>query len=755
MKLKRLYIMSFFLCIIIICLTNYLTCGQNVTENIPDYKNPALTIEERTADLLKRMTIEEKVAQLIPQYKNFTVKTGIPNRLGIPTLLVSECLHGAAADSATSFPQAIALGSTWDTELVERIATVIAKECRALGIHQCYAPELAVVRDPRWGRTEENYGEDAYLVSRMGVAFINGLQGKGEKRFDKDHIIATAKHFVADGEPTAGDNGAAMDLSERTLREVHLLPFKAAIMEANVGSIMPAHHSLNGIPCHANKHILIDILRKEYGFNGFVAYDNWDINRLYTVFGVAESMQEAARLALEVQVDQDLAIMAPWGDERAYSTPLLKALKEDKIPIELVNNAVTNNLKAKFILGLFDEDISIDKKTNIQGDKKKINVKDIAAVEANREQPVGITRKNYKEILKSKEHDLLALEAARKALILLKNEGYLLPLDKSKLRKIAVIGPNANEIRLGGYSTAKPKYFSTVLEGIKKYVGNNVEVLYEEGCSLYNTSTENIPDAVNAAKESDVSILVLGGSEKTCKENEDRDDLNLTGAQQELVKAVVKTGKPVTVVLLHGRPLSIEWIAENVAAVLDGWYLGQECGTAVAEAMFGEINPGGKLSMTIPRNVGQVPCYYNKLPTGRPRRLFQSSHEPLFPFGYGKSYTTFKFGNIGLSKSEIQMNDTAIVSIDVTNTGNRRGDEVVQLYIHDEYASLVRPQKELKGFKRISLEPGQTKKVSFPISSRELQFWKDGKWIVEPGNFKIMIGSDSVELKTIKLKVMD
>lgn len=757
MKSIRLNAVSLFMCVIIICFSNFNVFGQIhekkgiISKNTPDYKNPRLPIEERVSNLLSRMTVKEKVFQLASQYPNANF------RLRIPNLVAGECLHGAVGDSATCFPQAIALASTWDTKLVERIATVSAKECRALGIHQCFAPVLAVVRDPRWGRTEENYGEDSFLVSRIGVAFINGLQGKGEKRFDKDHIIATAKHFVADGEPTAGDNGAAMDLSERTLREVHLLPFKAAVQEAKVGSIMPAHHSLNGVPCHANKHILIDILRKEYGFDGLVVSDNRDIRQLYDIFHFAESMQAAEKLSLEAQIDQELAMGEPWINRRAYGPPLLKSLEEGKIPIEYIDKAVSRVLKAKFMLGLFDNGIPVDPKMDMlktindietgRGGKADIEIK-------TKLRPSGTPRKGFKRIIKSKEHDLLALEAARKALILLKNEGNLLPLDKLKLKRIAVIGPNANEVRIGGYSTRRPKYFVTVLEGIKKFLGKDVEVLYEEGCSLYNNSTENIGNAVEATKKSDVSILVVGGSERTCRENEDRDDLNLVGAQQELIKAVVATDKPVVVVLIHGRPLSITWTAENVPAILDGWYLGQECGTAIAEALFGEINPGGKLTMTFPRNVGQVPCYYNKLPTGRRRRLFQSSHEPLFPFGYGKSYTTFEFSEPEISSSQILKGDTAIVSVDITNTGNRQGDEVVQLYIHGISRTVIRPIKELKGFERISLKPGQTKKIFFTISTKELQFWNNGKWIVESCNFEIMVGPNSVDLKTVKLKVI-
>ncbi|MEA2006402.1 MAG: glycoside hydrolase family 3 N-terminal domain-containing protein [Acidobacteriota bacterium] len=734
--------------------------GKNTVENLPPYKNPKLTLEERVNDLLSRMTIEEKAHQLASFFPNANV------RLGIPHIQAGEALHGVCLPKSTSFPMAIALASTWDPDLIEEMANIIAKEARALGVHHVYSPMLGVARDPRWGRTEESYGEDPYLVSRIGVAFINGLQGTGEHRFDENHIIATAKHFIADGEPIAGLNGSAFDVSERTLHEVFLPPFKAAVEEAKVGSIMPAHHSLNDVPCHANKHIMNDILRDTYGFDGLVVSDNNDIFKLMHFMRVAKTWTEAARLSLEVGIDTELAWERSWDTGRAYGAPLVEGVKNGTIPIALLDKAVKNVLRAKFMLGLFDdgEDVVTWQDYEMSGDKGKTDYKEVTYAESIRGRDLGSDyfnqldrltnpRKNAEEILNDPAHNKMALEVARKAIILLKNDNNILPLNKARLKRIAVIGPNADEELLGGYSTPKVRYFVSVLDGIRNHVGDEVEVLYAEGVSLEDFGRENIDESVAIARKSDVAIVVIGGNEVTCKENEDRDDLGLVGKQQELVEAVYATGTPVVIVLLHGRPLAIEWIKNHVPAIIDGWYLGQETGNAVADVLFGEVNPGGKLPMTVPRNVGQVPNYYNMMRAGRPGRYFKSKAEPLWPFGHGLSYTTFEYSNLKVAPTS---STSALVSVDITNTGEREGDEVVQLYIHDEYSSVVRPIMELKRFKRITLKPGEKMTVNFTLEKDAFAFYdeKTEEWIVEPGDFNIMIRSSSADIRVSKMLLL-
>jgi len=722
-------------------------------ESPPAYKNAKLPIEKRVADLLPRLTLEEKAHQMASFFPNANV------RLGIPHMQAGEALHGICLPHGTSFPMAIALAGTWDPDIIEDMTTIIAKESRALGVHHVYSPMLSITRDARWGRTEESYGEDPYLASRIGVAFIKGLQGTGEERFDENHVIATAKHYVADGEPIAGLNGSAYDVSERMLHEAHLPPFRAAVEEAQVGSIMPAHHSLNGVPCHANKHIMNDVLRGMYGFDGLVVCDNNDIFNLMEFMRIAKSMAEAARLSLEAGVHTELAWERPWETGRAYGALLVVGVKDGTVPIELVDNAVRHVLRAKFELGLFDDGREIPEWQDFElsEDKGKTGYKVVTYSDSIRGRDLGgdyfntldrLTnpREDADEVLNDETHNKMALEVARKAIILLKNENDVLPLNKAELKRIAVIGPNANEEILGGYSTPQARYFVTVLDGIRNYVGDDAEVLYAEGVSLEDLERENIDEAVSIASRSDVAILVIGGNEITTKENEDRDSLDLVGKQQELVEAVHATGTPVVVLLLHGRPLSITWIEEHVPAILDGWYLGQETGNAVADVLFGEVNPGGKLQMTIPRNVGQVPIYYNIMPPGRPGQYFKSTAEPLFVFGHGLSYTTFEYSGLQVARTS---STSGTASVTITNTGDVKGDEVVQLYVKDEYASVVRPAMELKRFQRISLDPGEKKTVTFTLDKDAFAFYDESTndWVVEPGAFEIMVGSSSQDIR--------
>jgi len=725
----------------------YSGCTQDKAQQLVIFNdNNSMKIEA----IIAKMSLQEKVHQLATQYPNANM------RLGIPNITANECLHGIKMDSATIFPQAIAMASTWNPELIERMGTVVAKESRAYGIHQCYTPMLAVVRDARWGRTEESYGEDPYLVGKIGASYIRGLQGMGSQRFDKNHIIATAKHFVADGEPMAGDNGAAMDVSDYTLHNVHLYPFRLAIEEAKVGAIMPAHHLLNGIPCHANKYTLNTILRGELGWDGLIVSDNGDLRGLKSNFNYVENWEQAAKKGLEVGIDQELALFQGWNDNRMYGDNLIAAVKDGVVSEKMIDKAVAHVLRAKFQLGLFDENISLNDRFDVikhpdNGEPKKL-VSQHDAEMFKKSLYVGIPRNNWRKIVFDKKSDSLALEVAHKSIVLLKNEKNTLPLKMGRYKNIAVIGPNANSIRLGGYSPDKPRYYVSIFEGIKKFVGSDVEVHFAEGCD-FNGTTSKIQEAVDLALKSDFVVLVIGGSEETCRENQDVDDLYLPKNQQLLEEAIKATGKSYVVILLNGRPISIEYSAQNAPAIIEGWYLGQETGTAVADVLFGKVNPSGKLPITFPRNAGQCPLFYNKLKTGRPRNLYKSIASPLYSFGFGLSYTTFKIGVPVLEKAKISNGETTSVSVVVKNTGKYIGEEVIQLYIHDLISERVRPLKELRNFAHVSLKPGESKKVVMEIGKQQLEYWNDGKWIIEPGDFDVMIGTNSDKLSKVVLTV--
>lgn len=730
-----------FILFAIVCLQFSTIQAQEKTGYVP------LTQQERqkVALLLSKMTVEEKAHQLASFYPNAN------KRLNIPHMQAGEALHGIVAAGATSFPQAISLASSWDTDLVERVSTVIAKEARAMGIQHCYTPMLGVLRDARWGRFEEGYSEDPYLVSKIGVAFINGLQGTGKNRFNKDHVVATAKHFVADSEPLLGANGAAVEISLRSLHEIHLAPFRAAVEEAHVGSIMPAHHTLNGVPCHINTYTLNDVLRRAYGFDGLVVSDNNDLRWVQDRLFATESREETILKALEAGVHTELAFKQTWADKRMYGPLLVNAVKNGKVPMKLLDDAVRKVLEFKIALHLEEEENPLGKEmTELQKGTKDADVNaDVffSQIDGSLSSP----RSNYKTVLSNPAHDVLALEAARKSIILLKNANNLLPFKKDQFKKIAVIGPNADTIRLGTYSTQQPKHFITVKQGIESLADKNTKILYAKGTDIQHPKDSQITEAVAVANQADVCILVLGDDEKTVMENVDRDDIALPGDQNKLMQAIVATGKPVVLVLLHGRPPGIQWAKDHVPAILDGWFLGQESGTVIAEAIFGAINPSGKLTVTYPRNVGQVPAFYNTLIPGRPREMWGTAQGATYPFGYGLSYTQFKYAEVKLSKSTMNNKETVFAEVEVTNVGNVAGDEIVQLYLRDDISSLARPIKELKGFKRISLQPGASQKVSFPISSRALEFWKDGQWITEPGSFTVMIGPNSEELKKTTL----
>ncbi|MFD2727649.1 beta-xylosidase [Hyunsoonleella rubra] len=712
---------------VILILTFLISCKSE--EKVSDNQE----INQKVEKLLSQMTLGEKIAEM-------TQDAPANERLGIPYMKYGEALHGLWLvldyyGNTTVYPQAIAAASTWQPELVKKMASQTAIEARALGVTHCYSPNLDVISgDPRYGRVEESYGEDPYLVSRMGVAFIQGLQGMGEERFDENHVLATAKHFIGYPENRRGINGGFSDMSERRLREVYLPPFEAAIKEAKIGSLMPGHQDYNGIPNHMNTWLLKDILRDELGFDGLIVSDNNDIARLGTMHFIAETRTKSAILGLKAGVDMDLVI-GKIEKLAAYNSKVLKDTITKNPELEkYIDKATSRILTAKYQLGLFDtEPKEIDTKTVYAG---------------------------------RKEHQDFAYEMAKKAIILLKNDNNVLPLDISKIKSLAVIGPNAHEERpakgtyslLGGYSGLPPFYVSA-LDGIKAKVGDKVKINYAKGCDLLSNSKAGFPAAIAAAKKSEAVVLVIGGSRKTGGEGVDRADLNLYGVQQELVKAIHKTGKPVVAVLINGRPLSINYVAENIPSILETWYLGMRSGDAIADAIFGDVNPGGKLTVSFPRYVGQLPVTYLERPDfiGSGKGLFKDADKsPLFPFGYGLSYTTFEYGTPKLENESIPVDGSTTISVDITNTGDREGDEVVQMYVRDDYASVGRYLKLLKGFERITLKPGETKTVSFNLGFDELNILnQELKKVVEPGTFTISIGASSSneDLKTATLTV--
>ncbi len=743
------------------------------------YKNSDLSAARRVKDLLSRMTLEEKAAQMMcvwqkkaetlvdddgdfdlhkakaafkhgrglgqvgrpsdagrgknarqmAELTNAIQKFFIENsRLAIPVIFHEECLHGHAAIDATSFPQPIALGATFDIDLVESLFTMTAEEARLRGTHQALTPVVDVARDPRWGRVEETYGEDPYLVSRLGIAAVRGFQGDASFS-DKKRVIATLKHFAAHGEPESGMNCAPVNVSERLLRETFLFTFKEALDKGGAISVMASYNEIDGVPSHASKWLLRDVLRKEWGFSGFVVSDYyaiWELGYRPDTHGhfVAKDSKQSCALAVRAGVNIEL----PEPDCYLHLVELVRqgVLKESEL-----DDLVAPMLFWKFQMGLFD-DPYVDPE----------EAERVVGSDANRE---------------------LARQAAQKSITLLKNENDLLPLDLNKLQSIAVIGPNANRSLLGGYSGV-PKHNVTVLDGIKAKVGKRAKVLYSEGCKITISGSWNqdevipsnpdedrkmIAQAVKVARRADVIVLVIGGNEQTSREAwslnhlGDRTSLDLIGRQEELVKAMVATGKPVVVFLFNGRPLSINYVSREVPAIFECWYLGQETGRAVADCLFGDVNPSGKLPITIPRSAGHLPAFYNYKPSARRGYLFDDV-SPLYAFGCGLSYTTFAIENVRLAKKKINRDGSTRVLADVTNTGKREGAEVVQMYIRDLVSSVTRPIKELKGFQRVELRPGETKRVAFDIGPESLAFYDlNMKRVVEPGEFEIMIGNSS------------
>lgn len=754
---------------------------------IPPYKDPALPPEKRVKDLLSRMTLEEKAAQMIGIWQkkaeallddqgNFDAEkarayfnkgnglgqVGRPSdagkgknaremavltnsiqqffiensRLGIPVVFHEECLHGHAAVGATSFPQPIALAASFDPDLVRSVFAMTAEEARLRGTHQALTPVVDVARDPRWGRVEETYGEDPYLVSRLGIAAVEGFQGDGAFG-DKKHVMATLKHFAAHGQPESGVNCAPVNISERVLRETFLYPFKEALQKAGAVSVMAAYHELDGIPCHANRWLLREVLRREWGFAGFVVSDYyavWELSDRPDTHGhrVARDKKEAALLAVRAGVNIEL----PEPDCYLH---LVELVREGKLEEAELDALVAPTLHYKFKFGLF-EDPYVDP--------------------ARAEEVVGC-----------EAHRKLAMQAARESITLLKNEDKLVPLDLSRIKSIAVIGPNADRELLGGYS-GKPRFYTSLLEGIRSKVGDRVKVPYSEGCKITlggswnqdlvtppnpEEDRKSIREAVATARSADVVVLAIGGNEQTSREGwskshlGDRASLRLVGMQEELFKALMATGKPVIVFFFNGSPLETPYIDEHAPVIFECWYLGQETGGALADVLFGDYNPSGKLPISIPRSAGHVPAFYNYKPSARRGYLFDDV-SPRYAFGFGLSYTNFSFKNLRLTKKSTKAHESTRALVDVTNTGKRKGDEVVQMYIRDVFSSVTRPVKELKSFQRISLKPGETRTVGLDITPESLAFYDvDMKWGVEPGEFDIMVGNSSREGDLLKV----
>jgi beta-glucosidase len=642
------------------------------------------------------------------------------SRLKIPLLFGLDVIHGFK----TTFPIPLAEASSWDPAAVEKSARYSAKEASASGIHWTFAPMVDIARDSRWGRIAEGSGEDTYLGSVMAAARVKGFQGNLNSN---ENIIACVKHFAAYGAAEGGRDYNSVDISERTLREVYLPPFKAAL-DAGAKTFMCSFNEISGTPSSANRHLLTDILRDEWKFDGFVVSD-WNSVGELIPHGLASGLDDATVLALNAGVDMDM-------EARAYINNIPQLLKQNKISEKVLDEAVRRILKIKFDLGLFDNPYKF-----CNDELEKTNIL-------------------------SGENKDAALDVAHKSIVLLKNDKGLLPLKKN-IKTIAVIGPLGNDQRdpLGCWSAlGNSNNVVSLLEGIKTKVSPDSKILFAKGCDINGDSNDGFNEAIETANNSDVVILALGESANMTGEASSRSTIVLPGVQEELAKEIFKTGKPVILVLMNGRPLAINWLSENIPAILEAWFLGIQTGNAIADVLFGNYNPGGKLPVTFPRSEGQIPIYYNHKSTGRPgndRVRFSSKYfdlplTPLYPFGYGLSYSKFSYGKMKLSSDKISPDGELNVEVNVRNIGDYDGEEVVQLYIKDDFASVTRPVKELKGFQKIFLKKGENKSVKFTIGKEQLSFYdKNMKWTVEPGTFKIYIGTNSAEVQEASFEVTE
>jgi beta-glucosidase len=742
----------------------------------PIYLDSSRPVEQRIDDLLGRMTLEEKIGQMnmpccylgvfgrtheehIEFAKKFTegtVKEHLgpgggfftlansvldqgteqqanffntlqeiatqKTRLKIPLLQTEEGTHGLMCADATIFPEGLAIGSMWNPDLVEKMYTIAAREARAVGIHQLFTLVIEPIRDPRLGRNQEAFSEDPYLVSCIAGAIVKGIQGDDVSAPDK--CVAGFCHYPGQSQPVSGLERGAMEISERTLRSVFLPSWERAIKEGGALGVMATYPAIDGVATHASSHILTDILRHEFGFEGLVLCEGGGLSTLIYE-GFARNQKEAGIIALNAGVDVGISY------EEAYQEPLEQSVREGLVSEDLVDRAVKRIVRQKFRLGLFERPF------------------------------VGVER--AKNIVHRKEHQDIAYQAAKEAIVLLKNDNQLLPLSKD-IKSIAVIGPNASNEKnqLGDYTSINvTQHIITILEGIKSKVGQGTNIRYVKGCNVVGDDLNEIKQAADAASQSDVAIVVVGenewrtpGKKGTVGEGYDAATLELTGMQQELVKAVYNTGTPTAVILVNGRPLATRWIAGHVSAIVEAWCPGEKGGTAVADVLFGDYNPSGHLSITIPRHVGQLPVYYNYPPSkkywlehGWGKPYVDMEPTPLYAFGHGLSYTTFKYSDLEITPQETGVGGKVHVDVTVTNTGNRAGADVVQLYINDPISSVSTPVKELKGFKKVWLEPGQSAKVQFELGPRHLSLVNRYlKRVVEPGEFEVMIGKSSDEI---------
>ncbi len=855
------------------------------------YQNAKLSIDERVDDLLSRMSLEEKVRQM-DMYKGWGFKDGESfsasktvkqtgslgigaihdlyprsakmindlqseviksNRWGIPALIMCEMLHGYLDEGSTAFPMNIGLGATWDVDIMKKVGAVIGAEARAHGVHYGLGPVLGIGREPRWGRVAETFGEDTYLASEIGLAMILGMQG--DTLASNHSIIAEPKHFAVHSAPQAGGNSSPVIVGERTARQDFLPVFQKAYMKGGALGAMCAYSELDGVPCASNKWLLTDVLRKEWGFKGIVVSDLGAIKYIQTTHYTADSPKESIKQSVSAGVDMQFYDFT----NQFWQQTIIDLVRDKEMDVKYVNRAAGGVLRLKFLVGLFE---------NPYTEK-------------------GLIATRFHSI----ENQQVALEAAQKSIILLKNEAEILPLSKN-IKTIAVIGPNANASRLGGYSV-KNKVAITVLEGIRKIVGKRTTVLYEEGVPLvvkgqiigsenlrtpdrlehglkgeyfnnrnlegtpaltridkqlnfdwpwspgigvnddefsirwtgflnaktsfkgwlglssddgirmwiddvlvidnwkkggtnivtypmevkakknykvriemweggwgarahfrWNLEKVNFQPAIAIAKKADVAIVVLGESRELVEENRDVATLKLHGKQEDLIKAIQKTGTPVICVLLNGRPLAINWVQNNVPAIIEAWFPGEKGGDAVADVLFGNYNPAGRLPITVPKSVGQLPIYYNQKPTAI-HRYVAESELPLYPFGFGLSYTSFRYGAVKMSSKIIKINESLKITVDVTNTGDVDGDEVVQLYINDVYSSVTSPRISLKDFKRVHIKKGETKTVVFELTPEKLAIWNlKMNNVVEPGDFEVMVGPNSVDVSTSVFKVI-
>ena len=752
------------------------------------YKDKNLPVESRVKDLIERMTVEEKVGQLSKRlgwemydksgntvaisthfkdvvnreyigmlwgmmradpWTKKTLENGLASeeaakvanmlqrymldstRLGIPLLLSEETPHGHMAIGSTVFPTAIGQASTWNVALIEQMAKIIAKETYAVGGRNGYGPILDLARDPRWSRTEETYGEDSYLVGRMGEAMVLGLQGQYLGQEDK--IVSTLKHFTAYGVPQGGHNGSAVMVGERALRTQYLRPFERAVHHG-AWSVMSAYNSIDGIPCTANGWLLNDILREEWQFKGFVVSDLFSISGLKNQHQVASTASIAAAQSLNAGVDVDLS-----GED--YNQNLLEAYQTGLVNDIALDRAVERVLTLKFSLGLFD---------NPYTDVSKVKSK-----------------------VATKENIQIAKQVARESIVLLKNNKQLLPLRKN-IKRIAVIGPNANMMynQLGDYTAPQPDgKVKTVLDGVRKIVSKNTIVDYVKGCAIRDTTQTDIQSAVKASMQADAVIVVLGGSsardfktsyqptgaanvstdnaiaDMESGEGFDRASLELMGDQLKLLQAIHGTGKPIVLVLIKGRPLQLNWASQYIDAIVDAWYPGQEGGNAIAEVIFGDYNPSGKLPISIPKSVGQLPVYYNYLKPIH-HNYIEIDARPLYPFGYGLSYTNFQYSNIQVTVDESKSVFAVSVQVEVKNVGQYDGEEVVQVYCIDDASSVVTPNKSLVQFGKQFIPKGESRVFQFDIAPEDLRIWGlENKWVVEKGTFKIQVGNSSEDIR--------